>query len=126
MISVKVAGQMRNLVAARRRLGLMAGDWLCPMGAGNQTVETTVKHKARIKIDLAEDVAHRAMWPALERAGHIGWAMNAWVVPPRDRRFMAQTGDVEFGQGLGGDTGRAGMGGSDLPDLPAEFLRTRV
>jgi peptidylprolyl isomerase len=33
---------------------------------------------------------------------------------------MAQTGDVEFGQSSG-DTRRAGMGGSDLPDLPAEF-----
>ena len=34
--------------------------------------------------------------------------------------FMAQTGDVAFGK-QGGDTTRAGMGGSDLPDLPAEF-----
>lgn len=34
--------------------------------------------------------------------------------------FMAQTGDVQFGR-ADGDTTRAGMGGSDLPDLPAEF-----
>ena len=34
--------------------------------------------------------------------------------------FMAQTGDVEFGK-QGGDLSRAGTGGSDLPDLPAEF-----
>lgn len=34
--------------------------------------------------------------------------------------FMAQTGDVEFGK-QGGDLARAGMGGSDLPDLGAEF-----
>lgn len=34
--------------------------------------------------------------------------------------FMAQTGDVAFGR-AGGDTARAGMGGSDLPNLPAEF-----
>ncbi len=34
--------------------------------------------------------------------------------------FMAQTGDVEFGR-EGGDMSRAGTGGSDLPDLPAEF-----
>jgi peptidylprolyl isomerase len=32
---------------------------------------------------------------------------------------MAQTGDVEFGKGE--DTSRAGMGGSALPDIPAEF-----
>jgi len=35
--------------------------------------------------------------------------------------FMAQTGDVEFGKLEGGDMRRAGMGGSDLPDLKAEF-----
>ncbi|WP_233588974.1 peptidylprolyl isomerase [Falsigemmobacter faecalis] len=33
--------------------------------------------------------------------------------------FMAQTGDVEFGKGE--DLARAGMGGSALPDLKAEF-----
>jgi cyclophilin family peptidyl-prolyl cis-trans isomerase len=36
--------------------------------------------------------------------------------------FMAQTGDVEHGK-AGGNLGRAGTGGSDLPDLPAEFSR---
>ena len=36
--------------------------------------------------------------------------------------FMAQTGDVQFGDLADGfDADRAGMGGSDLPDLPAEF-----
>ncbi|HHZ09897.1 MAG TPA: peptidylprolyl isomerase [Rhizobiales bacterium] len=36
--------------------------------------------------------------------------------------FMAQTGDVEFGDMEDGfDPDRAGMGGSDRPDLPAEF-----
>jgi peptidylprolyl isomerase len=34
--------------------------------------------------------------------------------------FMAQTGDVEFGK-VGGDLRSAGTGGSDKPDLPAEF-----
>ena len=34
--------------------------------------------------------------------------------------FMAQTGDVEFGK-QDGDTAMAGMGGSDKPDLQAEF-----
>ncbi len=34
--------------------------------------------------------------------------------------FMAQTGDVRFGR-LGSDMSLAGTGGSDLPDLPAEF-----
>ena len=34
--------------------------------------------------------------------------------------FMAQTGDVQFGK-LGGDMAQAGRGGSDRPDLQAEF-----
>ena len=37
--------------------------------------------------------------------------------------FMAQTGDVKFGNSSSEtfDLGRAGMGGSDLPDLKEEF-----
>ncbi len=37
--------------------------------------------------------------------------------------FMAQTGDVKFGNSSNNnfDLRRAGMGGSDLPDLKAEF-----
>ncbi|MFI0845765.1 peptidylprolyl isomerase [Mesorhizobium sp. IMUNJ 23232] len=36
--------------------------------------------------------------------------------------FMAQTGDVQFGDMAGGyNADRAGTGGSDKPDLPAEF-----
>ncbi|WP_337266719.1 peptidylprolyl isomerase [Oryzifoliimicrobium ureilyticus] len=39
--------------------------------------------------------------------------------------FMAQTGDVKFGNmAKGYDARRAGTGGSDLPDLPAEFSKT--
>ncbi|HZY69159.1 MAG TPA: peptidylprolyl isomerase, partial [Devosia sp.] len=33
--------------------------------------------------------------------------------------FMAQTGDVQYGKGT--DLSMAGMGGSDLPDVQAEF-----
>ena len=40
--------------------------------------------------------------------------------------FMAQTGDVEFGNSSSEkfDIQRAGMGGSDLPNLEAEFSNT--
>ena len=39
--------------------------------------------------------------------------------------FMAQTGDVEYGNmGKNFDARRAGMGGSEKPDLPAEFSKT--
>ncbi|KKX33789.1 peptidylprolyl isomerase [Rhizobium sp. LC145] len=38
--------------------------------------------------------------------------------------FMAQTGDVQFGDMEDGfNASRAGTGGSDLPDLPAEFSK---
>ena len=38
--------------------------------------------------------------------------------------FMAQTGDVEHGDMEDGfNIRRAGTGGSDLPDLPAEFSK---
>jgi cyclophilin family peptidyl-prolyl cis-trans isomerase len=36
--------------------------------------------------------------------------------------FMAQTGDVQYGKGA--DLSYAGMGGSDLPDVVAEFSAT--
>ena len=35
--------------------------------------------------------------------------------------FMAQTGDIEFGNKEDFNSGSVGTGGSDLPDLPAEF-----
>ena len=39
--------------------------------------------------------------------------------------FMAQTGDVQFGDMEDGfNASRAGTGGSELPDLPAEFSKT--
>jgi peptidylprolyl isomerase len=38
--------------------------------------------------------------------------------------FMAQTGDVEFGTREAYGSGRAGTGGSELPDLAAEFSAT--
>jgi len=37
--------------------------------------------------------------------------------------FMAQTGDVEHGIAGGANLRRAGTGGSDMPDVPAEFSK---
>lgn len=40
--------------------------------------------------------------------------------------FMAQTGDVQYGNlAKGYQAGQAGMGGSDKPDLPAEFSKEK-
>ncbi|UWR90228.1 peptidylprolyl isomerase [Phaeobacter inhibens] len=71
-----------------------------------------------IKIDLFEDVApkHVEQITALASEGKYDGVVFHRVI----EGFMAQTGDVEFGK-LGGDMRRAGMGGSERSDLPAEF-----
>lgn len=83
-------------------------------------LEITVDGEATgvIKIDLMEDVApeHAARLKALAEAGAYDGIVFHRVIDG----FMAQTGDVQFGK-AGGSTSRAGMGGSDMPDLPAEF-----
>ena len=71
-----------------------------------------------VTIDLLEDVApkHVEQITALARQGAYDGVVFHRVI----EGFMAQTGDVEFGK-AGGDMRRAGTGGSDRPDLPAEF-----
>lgn len=71
-----------------------------------------------IIVDLLEDVApnHVAHIAALAADGIYDNVVFHRVIDG----FMAQTGDVQYGK-AGGDTSRAGMGGSDKPDLKAEF-----
>ena len=71
-----------------------------------------------ITVDLLEDVApnHVAHIAALAADGIYDNVVFHRVIDG----FMAQTGDVQYGI-AGGDTSRAGMGGSDKPDLKAEF-----
>lgn len=71
-----------------------------------------------VTIELLPDVApqHCARIKELARAGSYDGVVFHRVIDG----FMAQTGDVAHGK-AGGDTRRAGTGGSDLPDLPAEF-----
>jgi peptidylprolyl isomerase len=71
-----------------------------------------------ITVDLFEDVApaHVAQITALATEG----AYNDVVFHRVIDGFTAQTGDVQFGK-VGQDLRMAGRGGSDRPDLPAEF-----
>ncbi|TCO70885.1 peptidylprolyl isomerase [Rhodovulum euryhalinum] len=103
---------MRNLALV---LMLAAG----PAAATGLEIEVAGEGaNGTIVIDLLDEVApnHVARIAELAAAGAYDEVVFHRVIDG----FMAQTGDVEFGK-AGGDMGRAGMGGSDLPDLAAEF-----
>ena len=74
-----------------------------------------------VKIELFPDVApnHVKRITELADSGKFDNVVFHRVIDG----FMAQTGDVKFGNSSSKDFDlrRAGMGGSDLPDLPAEF-----
>ena len=75
-------------------------------------------HKGTVEIELLPAAApqHVARIKELARAGAYDGVVFHRVIDG----FMAQTGDVAFGK-KDGDLSRAGTGGSDMPDLPAEF-----
>jgi peptidylprolyl isomerase len=83
-------------------------------------LDVTVSGQANgtFHIDLLEDIApqHVARITELANQGLYNGVVFHRVIDG----FMAQTGDVEFGR-MGSDMSMAGMGGSTLPDLPAEF-----
>ncbi len=74
-----------------------------------------------VKIELFPDVAPKHV-ERIKKLANDGLYDNVVFHRVIDG-FMAQTGDVKFGNSSSEnfDLKRAGMGGSDLPDLPAEF-----
>lgn len=75
-----------------------------------------------VKIDLLPDVApqHCARMKELARSGKYDGVVFHRVIDG----FMAQTGDVQNGNANGDFNLRmAGTGGSDLPNVPAEFSK---
>ena len=74
-----------------------------------------------VKIELFPDVApgHVNRIKELANSGKYNGVVFHRVIDG----FMAQTGDIQFGNSDNKefDLRRAGMGGSDLPDLKAEF-----
>lgn len=101
-------------VFAATTLTLLAG----PALATGLTIEIAGEANGTVKIDLFEDVApgHVEQITALAEDGAYDGVVFHRVIDG----FMAQTGDVEFGK-MGGDMRRAGTGGSDRPNLKAEF-----
>ena len=84
----------------------------------NLVIDVAGTANGQIVIDLASDLAplHVAQIVALAKSGAYDNVVFHRVIDG----FMAQTGDVQYGK-KGGDTSLAGMGGSDMADLPAEF-----
>lgn len=86
----------------------------------NLVIQVAGQTSGQVVIDLEPDVApkHVERIVALAKAGDYDGVVFHRVI----EGFMAQTGDVEYGH-QGGDTSRAGMGGSAQPDLKAEFSK---
>ena len=84
----------------------------------NLMIEVDGATTGTIVVDLLPEVAprHVEQITALASEGAYDGVVFHRVI----EGFMAQTGDVQFGR-IDGDLGRAGMGGSNRPDLPAEF-----
>jgi peptidylprolyl isomerase len=86
----------------------------------NLVIDITGEANGTVVIDLLPDVAplHVAQITALAAQGAYDNVVFHRVIDG----FMAQTGDVSNGK-AGGDLSMAGMGGSNLPDIPAEFTK---
>ncbi len=101
-----------------RRLAAILSLAAAPAFATGLDIEVEGEAGGTVHVDLYEDVApqHVDRLTALAERGAYDDVVFHRVIDG----FMAQTGDVQHGT-EGGDLSRAGMGGSDLPDLEAEF-----
>lgn len=106
-------------------LALVAAALAAPVSAQDAenilVIEVEGKANGTVEIELLPDLApqHVERIKTLAREG----AYNDVAFHRVIEGFMAQTGDVQFGKREGYGRG-AGTGGSELPDLPAEFSET--
>ncbi len=101
-----------------RKLAVLAALLAAPAWGAGLEIDVDGDAQGTIVIDLLEDVApqHVERITTLAAEGAYDDVVFHRVIDG----FMAQTGDVEFGL-FGMDMRYAGRGGSDAPDLPAEF-----
>ena len=99
-------------------LALALAAMAAPALAARLEIDVAGEANGTIVVELFEDVAPQAVAQveALAEEGAYDGVVFHRVIDG----FMAQTGDVQYGR-AGGDLSMAGMGGSSLPDLPAEF-----
>lgn len=115
----------RNLLGAALALALaplaaLAADDGVMASADRPILEIEVAGEANglIRIALRPDLAPHHVQRMIDFA--TAGAYDNVVFHRVIDGFMAQTGDMQYGL-RGGDLSRAGTGGSDLPDLDAEF-----
>jgi cyclophilin family peptidyl-prolyl cis-trans isomerase len=72
-----------------------------------------------VEVELLSEVAPKHV-ERVKALANIG-AYNDVVFHRVIDGFMAQTGDIQFGKKASFDIGKAGRGGSELPDLSEEF-----
>ena len=108
----------RGLLALAAAAGL-AGAALAQDADDVLVIEVAGQASGTVGIELLPEAApqHVERIKALARAGAYDGVVFHRVI----EGFMAQTGDVAFGTREAFAEGRAGTGGSELPDLPAEF-----
>ena len=102
-----------------RKLALVFALMASPALATGIQIEVSGVSNGTVVIDLFEDVAplHTQRIVTLAAEGAYDGVYFHRVI----EGFMAQTGDVEFAKLEGGNMAYAGMGGSQYPDLLAEF-----
>ena len=108
----------RRILALVAAVGL-AGAALAQDPGDILVIDVAGRNEGTVEIELLPEVAPQnvSRIKELARAGAYDGVVFHRVIDG----FMAQTGDVQYGtRGAFGD-GRAGTGGADLPDLPAEF-----
>ncbi len=102
----------------RKALTLVALLAAGPAFATGLEIQIAGEANGVVKIELLDDVApkHVEQITTLAGEGKYDGVVFHRVIDG----FMAQTGDVQYGR-LGDDLRGAGRGGSDLPDIVAEF-----
>ena len=100
------------------KLALILSLAASPALATGLDIEIAGEANGTVHVELFEDVApdHVERITALAERGAYDGVVFHRVIDG----FMAQTGDVQYGK-EGTDLSRVGTGGSDLPDLEAEF-----